>query len=455
MSCHKFPLYIFCTLLFLSLTGCNGVSLDGFLKPGIDDLLHPPKLTAEQTEISQALEAAVGSGRAEKLKYPQRGDYLSAFVMYDLDQDGQEEALVFYDDPNNMEYQTQICILDNDGTGWKALQTYPGNGNEVDQIQFVSISGQGGCDILIGWQQTNRELKTVNLYNFQNGQMKSLFSNTYSELLVTQLTGGRYSDLLLLEASASAKPVDAKLASLIPEEGIVDIIGEEYRLTNAFTSYTEVKYGLLSDRTSAVFVDGQIGGDMYCTDVLYYDKEKKQLTSHLLYDVDDYSEKTIRALEITCRDIDGDGIMEVPMPEPLPGYEENQEDSIYLINFSCLDSNGISRLTPVAVNLEAKYMLKFPLTWRDKVTVTQEDKSNEWRFWVYNGSISQLRDELLRIKVYSAKDYHDKFDADTYRIIKTKGNTEYYAYIPPKTEGTEGTEMSITYAQLEEMILFL
>lgn len=445
-------LCLFCFLFSFLFTGCSGINLEGFLQPGIDDLLHPPKLTPEQKEISQALEAAVGAGKAEKLKYPHRGDYLSAFVMYDLDSDGEEEALVFYDDPNNIEYQTQICILDNDGTGWKALQTYPGNGNAIDQIQFVNMSGQGGCDILIGWEQPNRELKTVNLYHFQNGQMKSLFSNTYSELLVTQLTGGKYSDLLLLEAHSLAKPIDAKLASLLPEENVVDIIGEEYRLTNAFTSYIEVKYGFLADRTPAVFIDGRIAGDLYCTDVLYYDREKKQLTSRLLYDVDDYSEKTVRTLEITCRDIDEDGIMEVPMPEPLPGYEGIQEDSIYLINYSCLDSNGISRLIPTVVNLEAKYMLKFPMSWRDKVTVTREDKSNEWRFWVYNGSLSQLREELLRIKVYSSKDYHDKFDADTYRIIQTKGNSEYFAYIPPETESGE---LTITYADLEEMFVFL
>lgn len=451
MPIYKRGLLTLFSILFLfALPGCGDITLESFLQPGIDELLHPPKLTPEQTEISNALEAAVGTGRAEKLKYPRRGEYLSAFVMYDLDDDGTEEALVFYDDPNNIEYQTQICILDNDGSGWRALQTYPGNGTAVDQIQFVDISGQGGCDILIGWERTNQELKTVNLYHFQNGQMKSLFSNTYSELLVTRLTGGRHDDLLLLEASSQAKPVDAKLASLLPEEKTVDIVGEEYRMTNAFTSYQEVQYGLLADRTPAVFIDGSISGDLYCTDVLYFDREQGKLTSRLIYDVDDHSESTIRTMALTCQDIDKDGIMDVPMPEPLPGYENAQEEALYLVNYNCLDHNGISRVAPVAVNLEAGYMVRFPMSWRDKVTITQEDKSGEWRFWLYNGSLSQLREELLRIKVYSSKDYHDKFDADTYRIIRTKGNFEYYAYIPPETAGEE---FVITYAQLEEMFL--
>ena len=66
------------------LSGCNVISTD------VDDLLRPPQLTAEQSDIHNALVSAIGSGRTIKLKYPKRGDYLSAFVMYDLDNDGQQ-----------------------------------------------------------------------------------------------------------------------------------------------------------------------------------------------------------------------------------------------------------------------------------------------------------------------------------------------------------------------------
>ena len=96
-------------------------------------------------------------------------------------------------------------------------------------------------------------------------------------------------------------------------------------------------------------------------------------------------------------------------------------------------------------------MLEFPDSWQDKVTITKQDKSNEWHFWIYDGSLSQMRGELLRIKVYSTKDYHDKFDTDTYRIIKTRGNFEYFAYIPPNMD----EEYAITYEQLETMFSLL
>lgn len=432
------------TACLMLLSGCNVISTD------VDDLLRPPQLTAEQSDIHNALVSAIGSGRTIKLKYPKRGDYLSAFVMYDLDNDGQQEALVFYEDANT-EYGTRINILDNDGSGWVSCFDYPGNGSGVDQIQFVNISGQEGCDILIGWEYPNQELKTVNLYHFKDGRLNTLFSNTYSELVVANLTGGKYSDMVLLESNSSARPVDAKLVSLL-EDDTIGIVGMEYRMTNAFVSYALVQSGKLADGKTAVFADGYLDGETLCTDVLYYDKEAGALTSLLLYDQDDYTEKTVRNLQITCRDIDGDKVMEIPMPEPLPGYDAVLgEDTMYLVNYSAVDTRGIRRFTSVAINLDAGYMVEFPSQWRDKVTITQQDKSNEWHFWVFDGSLSQMRGELLRIKVYSTRDYHDKFDNQTYRIIGTKGNFEYYAYIPPNGE----EEYAITYEQLEEMFSLL
>ena len=428
----------------LVLPGCSSFSTD------INDLLRPPQLTAEQSEIHNALDSVIGSGRTIQLKYPKRGDYLSAFVMYDLDDDGQDEALVFYEDANT-EYGTRINILDNGESGWHSVLDYPGNGSTVDQIRFVEVSGREGCDILIGWEYSNQELRTVDLYHYRDHTLESLFSNTYSELVVADLDGKGYDDIIMLEANASARPVDAKMATLL-EDGTVGTVGVEYRMTNSFIAYEQVVSGMTADGLTAVYADGWLDSETLCTDVLYYNEDLGGLTSLLLYDMDDYTERTVRNLEITTRDIDYDGIPEIPMPEPLPGYETfSAEDAMFLVNYSAVDSEGILRYTAAAINLDAGYMVKFPVKWRDKVTITKQDKSNEWFFWVFDGSLSQMRDELLRIKFYSTRDYHDQFDTETYQIIGTKGNFEYFAYIPENS----GDDYGITYEQLEKMFSLL
>ena len=84
----KPALHLLALLLAFCLTGCSfGIN--------VDTMLTPPKLSAQQEQIYQALKDAV---RSEiRLKYPRRGSYLSAFILADIDGDAAEEAIVFYE----------------------------------------------------------------------------------------------------------------------------------------------------------------------------------------------------------------------------------------------------------------------------------------------------------------------------------------------------------------------
>ena len=53
--------------------------------------------------------------------------------------------------------------------------------------------------------------------------------------------------------------------------------------------------------------------------------------------------------------------------------------------------------------------------------------------------------ELLRIRVYSEKDYQDKFDTERYQKIGRRGNFLYYVNV------VEGEELSITQGQVKEL----
>ena len=74
------------TTLFLG--GC------GF-SAGIDTMMKPPKLNVEQEQIYSALTERIGS--KVSLKYPKSGDYLSAFIISDIDEEPTNEAIVFYE----------------------------------------------------------------------------------------------------------------------------------------------------------------------------------------------------------------------------------------------------------------------------------------------------------------------------------------------------------------------
>ncbi|MDE6102601.1 MAG: hypothetical protein K2F73_06465, partial [Ruminococcus sp.] len=79
------------------LTGC-------VFSSSIDNLMAPPKLSVEQEQIYNALTDAAGTSIS--LKYPKSGKYLSAFIIEDIDGDGGNEAVVFYE-------KTSIAVEEN------------------------------------------------------------------------------------------------------------------------------------------------------------------------------------------------------------------------------------------------------------------------------------------------------------------------------------------------------
>ena len=112
--------------------------------------MHPPALTQEQLNISTALERAVGDDDI-KYKYPEDGEYRSSFLFYDLDEDGQDEALVFYQ-AQSKGSSTWVNILDRQGEEWVSVYdlSAPNQETEVEFISFQPLLEEENC-IVIGW----------------------------------------------------------------------------------------------------------------------------------------------------------------------------------------------------------------------------------------------------------------------------------------------------------------
>lgn len=86
--------------------------------PVTEELMKPPRLTAEQKEIDDALHDAVIASNIS-FKYPKTGDYRSAFVFHDIDGDGEEEAIVFY--AVNFNDYTRLSIMDRIDGQWRSV----------------------------------------------------------------------------------------------------------------------------------------------------------------------------------------------------------------------------------------------------------------------------------------------------------------------------------------------
>lgn len=312
--------------------------------------------------------------------------------------------------------------------------------------------------IVIGWGNEYLNDKSAVVYRYNGQSLSPVFEESYDFLNFTDLNNDGKLDML----AVSYDPYY--------EESTVSFISQYQPITGKKTlerlslltlpydsaELVSVQSGMVDNVTPGLFIDSSISlsrteSQMVTQVVSAYGSELVNLL-----DTEDsrLSESTLRPNEVLCQDINQDGFMEIPTVAPLPGYEGmDSEESLYLTTFNQL---GVGRSwNPVgsyAINEELGYMVKFPSYWIGKVSIVSQPESKEWSVIQYNESFENSDTLLLRLKVYSSKDYHDKFESDYFQLLGTQGLFEYYAHIP---QLDSLNPLAVSQGDVAGMVVFL
>lgn len=431
----------------LSLSGCSRA------QTSIEDLMSPPVLTEEQAQIRDAL-ARVSGDDEIKYKYPQDGQYRSSFIFYDIDADDVQEAMVFYQSPSKGD-ATWINILDQQDGSWVSVceTPAPDDAANIDFVSFERLTQNDQVSIVIGWEDL-RASKTVIAYNYQSGRLLPIFERDYTEIAIADLDTNGTTDLVLFTQQAQSTLV---FLACETENGFETV--DSLTLPRGIIRFDNILRGQTSDGKTALFLDSSV--EVYETTLQVTDVVSAQAqagsTPKLVNLLDNeslsLSENTMRpAQNIFCRDIDSDGVVEIPTVSVLPGYEDMMgEDTPFLTTYNQLSNAQLIPKQNGVINTQHRYMLRFPQRWTGKVSVVVQPENGEWTFFTYRDDLQDTSDTLLKIRVYSVKDYHDKFDGDYFQLIGQKGLFEYYAYVIPSDSDLAITQQELT----DEMFFFL
>ena len=413
----------------LTLTGCTFGS-------SIDSLMSPPKLSVEQEQIYSALTDACGTNIS--LKYPRSGKYLSAFIVEDIDGDGGNEAVVFYEKASlAMEENTlRINILDKADGRWRSVCDTPAKGTEIEKVMISRLGSNSRVNLIIGSSLINRSEKNVSVYTYSDGTIEDDFSESYSFIDVTDMDGNGEKEFLLLTGSSGGSPAIAD-AYQLDADGIYH--RNRCELSGNFTEFDRISYGNISGGRNALYIDAVSGTGLIQTDVLYMDGSGL----NKIFAAPEESLDTVRPSGCNSFDVDGDGIPEIPVQEIAPGYEGSSEsEQMKITNWLFVNDQGsLEQKYSSYYSLNDGYIFLFPDKWRDRVTVKLDPVYGEIVFCVYDDG--QTGRELLRIsRADDAPEREDKISSG-YKLLRTKGDSAYLAYIPPADEGV-GDDLSIT-----------
>lgn len=425
---------------FFLMTGCS-------VQSGMEELLSPPRLTDEQAAIYDALENALGTS-SFKFKYPRRGQYLSACILRDLDNDGKKEALAFYELNTGGVSSTWMSVLIEQEGIWKSTKQIPTTGSDIDLVAFSRITGQNFDNVVVGCSTPGWDEKICVIYSFDGKRLERMHSEEfeYSEMLFVDTDRNGVNEVLLCTKGGEIPPY---MRLLRYRSGRLDVVSE-IKLKSGINEYIKLQYGPIADGASAVFADMLMEDGSAATQIFFAeDMRLEEITEGEL----GFADVLVRPYpSLNCADVNGDGFINIPTVTPMPGYDKAyREDPIYMTEyFGIWEGSRVSVLRTV-VNHQGGYRVNLPDSWKDTVTVKPRIETKEWRFVLYTGKIAESETELLRIKVVSPSDYEDRMETADYQLFATKGVNRYMVYIPQN----DFPGYSLSYEQLGDIIVLL
>ncbi len=441
---------------------CLLLSACSSFQPNLTDLMQSPKLTEEQAEIYEALTNAADVSDVQ-LKYPKSGDYRSAFVMFDLDADGEDEALVFYNMPS-WGGNVRIMVLDHQQDEWVSVYDAVGEGTDVTEVDFQVLTASGRHCVLIGWEQGTSENTSISVYDYTGGQLRVLYESEYSQMLIEDLDQDGTKEILLGIFKASSKTGAIRLIN-DTEDGLQS--ASRVVMDSTITGFLGIEIGWLAQNQIAVFVDAYTSSTQIVTELMVYtdDGKLRSLSSHY----GGLDRPLLREVPVRCEDINRDGILEIPVSLVEYSEEEREEDNrknllqyLYLSNPEEVERLGEAdsaensqagsvtfTFSPVwtgFVNLDYGFRFQFPEEWIGQVNVVKESDRNEWVFTLRTEAAEPPA--LLRIRVYGQDEPRDVFDNLVYEQLEKRGVYEYYA--APVKSSAVPEQMQLSMEEIRE-----
>lgn len=393
----------------------------------MDTLLAPPKLSEEQDAVYEALTAS--AGKELRLRYPRNGEYRSAFVFRDIDGDGSDEAIVFYERSGETEGagSLRMNIMDRTESGWRSLYDHAGEGTSVDRVLFSDIGG-GRTSIIVGYTRLSGE-KTASVYSFSEGRLFTDFTDSYSTMFVLDMDRDGKDNLVMIRPSGQLRKASMSLVSRDPEDGTVSETGS-IALDNSASEFVNIISGYVGTETPAVFIDGLNDGQL-TTEIIY--TVNGNLRNPLYLGESAMIENTRRRNRYLCTDIDLDNIVEIPTLSPFPGYAGNSRDSLYSTDWNVYDNYSIVKKYSSYYDLSEGYCFILPGRWDGVVTVKRNSSPSETVFYKYRTDLENSTTELMRIAV--ANDYEKQtFLDDGYTLLKSNNHINYLVKCPTDTD---------------------
>lgn len=351
-----------CALL---LAGCSSFGQGGMQ---VEELLRAPRLSGDYGELQAALNEWLGE--SAQLRYPLNGELLSPFLMSDWDGDGVQDAAVLYTTaqlPN-----VCLAILQRDDAGqWQVCGSVEGLSDTVESVRFAKLQDIDADQIVVGYSSSQGD-EYLAVYAYKDGEVETILEQPYGQYLIEDITGTGHEDLVLLSTEEDGT-VQIELLTADREGGFRQVAVMALS-PDQFSGCASLAAGVGSDGRHYLVLDGWTGasGTNLASMLLYFNEETQQMEQAPQIDAATLYEASLRNVPtLTSRDLDGDGIVEIPT-QPVQAGQTNLSQNLRIDFIVWMDYT--SRRQPKKsfglLDEEYGYYLELPAAWEGDLLLT-------------------------------------------------------------------------------------
>ncbi len=441
-------------VLCFVLCGCQAIGID------VENQMRPPKNNGEQEPLQNALELYIqeNTAKGEKsnyaLKYPLEGEYRSSFLLFNqikaptIIQPQTENAgstpknealndyVVAFYRMDTEGAKTHINLLKRENGSWISAADVGGYSEEIAQVDFGDLNGDGFPELIVGWNLYNSNDKRLTIYDVKNGLTLLSSDKIYTTFLIHDFTADAAADIVLLNAAPSEHTASARLFSYQNHQLVLqDLV----MLDGGIQRFEQVLVAMPEPGVFSIYADGYKDPHTLVTELIYW--KDGRLAAPFHDTVSGLTGETARELLVYCNDVDEDGRVEIPLSTRLPGYETaDATQAFWKTTWYSYDitTGELTRKFDSVVNSNDEYVLKLSSHWPETFTVYYHAETRVMSFCETTDS----QTVFLEIQANTTGKTADLQEGFTY--FDSTGSP-YYAV--RRKEGTDGFTLSMTEVQ--------
>ncbi len=415
----------------LSFSGCNFAGIDP------QTLMSPPQANADQQSIHELLRG----GRPDiTFIYPKNGEYRSAIIMRDLTGDGVEDALGFFALEDGS-VQVQFLIKQADGH-WSTASSFQNTATQVDRVLFGDLDADGVEDAIIGWGNASGRTAYVCAYLWSNYEQLNEYSlGAYGEMTVTDFDGNGVKELFTAEKFVAAEeeeegsevpPAKARVFAYRDRE-LKEVFSTD--VDNNIINYSSISFGPVASQKSGVILDGSKADGSLTTQLFLIHPDTGLLyNSPAGVNTKEYLNPYSRppTAPFLSRDINGDGIIEVPVVTPLPALAGaiTPDSTSYQVEWSVFHEGESPRTVAwTLMNLTENYYFSIPYSLRGKITASNDAFNRTVTYTALSpgeeGEEPLLDTPLFQIRVFTRSAWQSRGEVRGYEQLAVQNDLIY------------------------------